>query len=156
MITGRRSWVALVGWIALPLLAGLIGSQFPPGEWYAGLTKPPWNPPNSVFGPVWTTLYVAMGVAAWRVWRHGGWTQQRRPLGWFLAQLAANAAWSPLFFGLQNLGLALADLILLLALAAITMHRFLQVDRLAGWLFAPYLAWLLYAGSLNAALLYLN
>lgn len=152
----RRQWLALLVWILLPVAVGVVGALFPPGEWYAGLRKPPWNPPNSVFGPVWTALYIAMGVAAWRVWRHGGWARQREALTLFLAQLAANAVWTPLFFGLQALGWALADLALILVLAAWTARRFWAVDRIAGWIFVPYLAWLLYAASLNAAILWLN
>lgn len=152
----RGHWLALVGWIMLPVAVGLVGAMFQPGEWYAGLQKPPWNPPNSVFGPVWTALYIAMGVAAWRVWRHGGWARQRQALALFLAQLAANAIWTPLFFGAQALGWALADLVLIIVLATLTARRFWAVDRIAGGIFVPYLAWLLYASSLNAAILWLN
>src|SRR5690606_33180067 len=103
-----QRWVGLAVWIILPLLAGVIGSRFQPGEWYAGLDKPSWNPPSWVFGPVWTALYIMMGVAAWLVWdRHR--RAARAALMLFVVQLAVNAAWSWLFFGVESPGLALAD-----------------------------------------------
>lgn len=94
-----KSIVALVAWIVLCFSAAAFGSQFMPGEWYAALKKPTWNPPNWIFGPVWSALYTMMAVAAWLVWRRGGFRVNRLPLSLFLIQLFLNALWSWLFFG---------------------------------------------------------
>lgn len=127
-----------------------------PGEWYATLRKPSWNPPAWVFGPVWTALYTMMAVAAWLVWRRGGWAAQRRPLALFLVQLALNAGWTPLFFGLKSPGLALAEIGLLWLAIVGTLIAFARVSRAAAWLLAPYLAWVSFAAALNFALWRLN
>lgn len=86
------------------LFAGVLCGGRWPREWYRALSKPEWNPPNWIFGPVWTTLYLMMGIAAWRVWRRGGFAVNARPLGLFLVQLVLNAAWTPLFFCFHLLG----------------------------------------------------
>ena len=99
---GVRAALALAGWLLLCFAAAAFGGLFMPGEWYAALKKPSWNPPGWIFGPVWMSLYAMMAVAAWLVWRQGGWGKQLKPLLLFLAQLALNAAWTPLFFGLQR------------------------------------------------------
>ena len=120
--------------------------------WYEGLHKPPFKPPNWIFAPVWTTLYVLMAVAAWRVWRREG----LRPLGLYILQLAANFAWSFIFFGEHAIRAALAEIILLFVLVLVTMWDFWGRDRIAGLLFLPYTAWVLFAGFLNAAIWRLN
>ena len=127
-----------------------------PGEWYAALKKPAWNPPAWIFGPVWTSLYTMMAVAAWLVWQRGGFVSQRRPLMLFLAQLALNAAWTPLFFGLHLPGLAFAEILLLWVTIAATLTAFRGVCHAASWLLAPYLAWVSFAAALNFALWRLN
>jgi translocator protein len=147
---------ALLGWIILSFSAAALGGLFSPGDWYRSLNKPTWNPPGWIFGPVWTALYTAMGVAAWRVWRHGGWRVQRTPLIWFLIQLALNAAWTPLFFGLQQPGLAFAEIVLLCVAIAVTLGLFWRTDPIAGWLFVPYLAWVSFASLLNFVLWRMN
>ncbi len=154
--TSRRCYLALAGWVLLCFAAASVGGLFMPGEWYAALKKPSWNPPGWVFGPVWTTLYTLMAVAAWLVWRRGGFAAQRRPLGLFLAQLALNAAWTPLFFGLKNPGLAFAELVLFWLAIAATLVAFRSVSRAAAWLLVPYLAWVSFAVVLNFALWRLN
>ena len=117
--SAMRSALALVGWLALSFTAAAMGGFFLPGEWYASLQKPAWNPPNWIFGPVWTVLYATMGITAWLVWKRGGFAGQRVALSLFLLQLLFNALWSPLFFGLRNPGLAFVDIVLLwLALLA--------------------------------------
>jgi tryptophan-rich sensory protein len=151
-----RRWLALVGWLLLCFAAASMGALFMPGEWYAALKKPPWNPPDWVFGPVWSTLYAMMAVAAWLVWRQGGFARQRRPLGVFLTQLALNALWTPLFFGLQRPGLAFAGIIALWLAIAWTIAAFWRVHRVAAWLLAPYLAWVSFAAVLNGTLWSLN
>jgi tryptophan-rich sensory protein len=122
--------------------------------WYAGLIKPSFNPPNWVFAPVWTTLYVLMAVAAWRVWRKTG--LKDIALYAFWAQLFLNFCWSGIFFGLHQPGWALAELLLLdLALVA-TLALFWTRDRIAGLLLAPYLAWTSFASLLNYEIWRLN
>jgi translocator protein len=152
---GLRKWVGLGGWILLPLLAGAFGSLFQPGQWFAELAKPTWNPPSWVFGPVWTTLYILMGVAAWLVWRRGG-PIARGALTLFVVQLVFNAAWSWLFFGLQSPGLAFLDIILLWLLIIVTTVAFWRVRMAAGVLLLPYLAWVTFATALNFAIWRMN
>ena len=102
-----------------------------------------------MFGPVWTVLYLMMAVAAWLVWRKGGWRAQRGPLALYLLQLALNALWTPVFFGLRNPGLALAVIILLGAGIVLTGRAFRPVSRAASWLLVPYLVWVVFAAALN-------
>jgi tryptophan-rich sensory protein len=150
------SVVVLAGWVALCWSAALPGAVFRPGEWYASLQKPPWTPPGWIFGPVWTALYTIMGVAAWLVWKRGGFARQGKALSLFLGQLLFNALWSPLFFGMHNPGLALADLLLLWLALAATLAAFWKARPVAGALLVPYLAWVSFAGALNFALWRLN
>ncbi len=149
-------WLGLMAWLALSFSAAAMSGLFMPGEWYALLKKPSWNPPAWVFGPVWTALYTMMAVAAWLVWKGGGFAAQRRPLTFFLAQLALNAAWTPLFFGLHWTGVAFAEIVLLWLAIATTIAAFRPVSRAAAWLLAPYLAWVSFAAVLNFALWRLN
>lgn len=151
-----RRVLALIGWLLLCFAAAAFGGLFMPGDWYAGLKKPSWNPPGWVFGPVWTTLYVMMAVAAWLVWKHGGFAVQRRPLMLFLVQLVLNAAWTPLFFGMHQPGLAFAEIVLLWLAIVATFAAFRSVTRTAAWLLAPYLAWVGFAAALNFTLWRLN
>jgi len=124
--------------------------------WYQALSKPAWTPPDWVFGPVWTTLYFLMALAAWMVWRRTGWSTGRTALGLFGVQLVLNAAWSPLFFSLHSPGIALVDIILLWAAIAATFWSFGRVSALAAGLFVPYLMWVSYATALNWAIWRLN
>jgi tryptophan-rich sensory protein len=148
----RRQIPALVGWVFICFAAASLGGLFMPGEWYASLKKPTWNPPAWIFGPVWTALYTTMAAAAWLVWRRGGWAAQRRPLLLFLAQLALNAVWTPLFFGLHRPGLAFAEIVLLWLAIAASLAAFCSVSRAAAWLLVPYLAWVSFAAVLNFTL----
>lgn len=152
----KSSTLALAGWIVLCFLAPALGAFSMPDTWYAALRKPAWNPPGWVFGPVWTLLYSMMAVAAWLVWRRGGWRMQRLPLTWFLVQLALNAAWTPIFFGLHRPGLAFADIVLLWLAIVGTIISFKRVQRGAAWLLAPYLAWVSFAAFLNFTLWRMN
>lgn len=151
-----RVWLALGGWLLLCFGAAAFGGLFMPGEWYASLKKPSWNPPGWVFGPVWTTLYLMMAVAAWLVWKRGGFSTQRRALALFLVQLTLNAAWTPLFFGLHRPGLAFAEILLLWLAIAAALAAFRPVSRVAAWLLVPYLAWVSFAAFLNFTLWRLN
>jgi translocator protein len=151
-----RQILALLGWVLLCFAAASFGGLFLPGEWYASLKKPSWNPPGWIFGPVWTALYTMMAVAAWLVWRQGGWGKPRKPLLIFLAQLALNAAWTPLFFGLHRPDVAFAEIVLLWLAIAATIAAFRRVSHAAAWLLAPYLAWVSFAAALNFTLWRLN
>jgi tryptophan-rich sensory protein len=146
----------LVLWLGAALAAGLLGSQFMPGEWYASLTKPAWTPPNAIFAPVWTVLYVLMGVAAWLVWRKAGFSGATVPLVLFLLQLVLNSLWSYLFFGAQQPMLAFFEIVALwLAILATTLG-FWKVTPAAGMLLVPYLCWVAFAAALNLQLWRLN
>ena len=153
----RQKLVAgLCVWIALCFLAPAVGAFSPPDEWYRTLAKPTWNPSGWVFGPVWMVLYTMMAVSAWLVWQRGGITKQQKPLSAFMVQLIFNAAWTPLFFGVQRPDLAFIDIILLWLSILVTIILFYQVRRLAAWLLIPYLAWVSFAAVLNATLWNMN
>lgn len=138
------------------LAAAAFGSQFTPGEWYNQLEKPPLNPPGWVFGPVWTVLYFLMAVAAGLVWSQAGWSRASGAITLFFGQLILNAAWSPLFFGLQSPDLALVDILLLWGAIVATMIAFFRLQPLAGWMLVPYLAWVTFATYLNFMIWRLN
>ena len=122
--------------------------------WYAGLVHPSFAPPNWLFAPVWTTLYIAMAVAAWRVWRTSG--TRSAEMAAYAGQLLFNFAWSAIFFGGHRIGLAFIEICILLALILVTTVLFWRRDRLAGLLFLPYLAWTGFAAFLNYAFWVLN
>lgn len=124
--------------------------------WYRNLTKPPGTPPDWLFGPVWTVLYILMGIAAWRVWLAAGFRCAVAALGMFFVQLALNAAWTPLFFGFQRPGSALGVIVALLMAIIATLVLFARHDRLAAGLLTPYLLWVAYATYLNAGFWLLN
>lgn len=149
-----RSLVAPAVFLALVACAAFLGARFEPGPWYEGLQKPPLNPPSRVFAPVWSVLYLAIAVSGWLVWRAR--PASPRPLALWGAQLLFNAAWSPLFFGLHLTGVALVEILLLLALVVATTASFFRVHAPAGALLVPYTAWVLFAAYLNAGLWYLN
>lgn len=149
-----RTLLGLLPFLLLVAAAAAFGVTFQPGAWYEALRKPPGTPPDWLFGPVWTVLYLAIAVAAWRVWRARPGPSTAIVL--WGAQLALNAAWSWLFFGLERPGLALLDIGALLGLLAFTTAAFLEVDRTAGLLFIPYVAWVGYATYLNAGLWWLG
>ncbi len=151
-----RSVLALAGWLALCFGAATFGALFMPGEWYAQLRKPSWNPPSWLFGPVWTALYFMMASAAWLVWRRGGFAANLRPLSLFLAQLVFNALWSWLFFGLKNPALAFVDIVCLWLGILMTLLSFWSVHRTAALLLVPYLAWVSFAAVLNWTLWQMN
>lgn len=136
--------------IAVVAIGGGIGFATLPGEWYAGLVKPSFTPPNWVFGPVWTTLYVLIGWVGARKWLYGG------ALALWVAQMALNFIWSPLFFGLQMPAAALVVIALMWILIAVFIQREWSRDRLSALLFTPYLAWVSLASALNAGIVALN
>lgn len=153
-----RGFLAPAGFIALTLVVGWIGARVTlpaiPG-WYAQLAKPSFTPPNWAFGPVWTALYVMMAIAAWLTWRTDS-PLRSRALALWAVQLALNLAWSMLFFGARQPGLALAEIVALLLAIIATIALFARVAPLAAWLLVPYLAWVGYASALNFAIWRLN
>jgi tryptophan-rich sensory protein len=121
--------------------------------WYESLAKPPWNPPGWVFGPVWAILYPVVAIAGWTIWREG---RSRVAVLLFLLQLAMNAAWPWLFFGLRRLDWALVEIVALVAAILVTIVVFYRLRRRAAFLLVPYLAWVVFAAALNLALWQLN
>lgn len=144
---------SLVLSVAIPLglggISGFLTRNETKGAWYASLKKPSWMPPRALFGPVWTVLYILMGIAAWRVWKAGGGEQ---PMVLYGIQLAMNIAWSFLFFNAKSLKWALFDVVALLGVLVATTTTFYRVDHVAGYLMLPYLAWVAFATALTANL----
>jgi len=153
-----KSAVAAVVLIGAPLLAGAIGAvaSATAPAFYADLTRPSWSPPASLFGPVWTTLYVLMGIAAFLVWQKHGWDGARGALIVFGVQLLVNALWSWLFFH-WRLGFAsIADITALWLLLIGLVIWFFRLRPIAGALLVPYLAWVTFAAALNIATVRMN
>jgi benzodiazapine receptor len=152
----RAVILALVGFVGLSLLVGAADATLLRNSalgWYLSLAHPPGTPPNWLFAPAWTLLYVTIGTAAWLIWRQEGAGSALRLWGW---QIAANALWIPVFFGLHQITLALAVSVVLLVLVALTLRAFARLVPIAGWLMAPCLAWTAYAVYLNAGLWWIN
>lgn len=126
------------------------------GTWYQGLQKPDFNPPDWVFAPVWALLYLTIALSGWRVWRRHGLAGARAAMTAYGVQLTLNLTWSFLFFGGRMIGLALAEILVLLGAIGINAWLFWRIDRLASWLLVPYAAWVAFAGVLNFALWRLN
>jgi len=151
-------WLMLAAFVGACFLAAGVGSVWSPqrqetSAWYDSLRRPAFTPPGWLFGPVWTVLYFLMALAAWLVWRKAGFG---RPVAIFAVQLALNACWTVLFFGLRRPDLAFAEIVILWAAIVATMVTFARVCRPAAWLLAPYLAWVSFAAVLNAAFWRLN
>ncbi|MFA6915441.1 MAG: TspO/MBR family protein [Parachlamydiales bacterium] len=155
-----KEWWVLAAFLSLCFVSESIGSYFTAlsvTDWYPTLNKPFWNPPGWLFGPVWTFLYASMGIAAWLVWKTVG-KISNAPLAFFffLLQLVVNTVWSLFFFTWKNPVFALYDVILLDVLVLITTYLFWRIYKPAGYLMLPYLAWILYATSLNAYIAFNN
>ena len=157
----KHHWLSLLIWAVLLVAAqSLVGANNIPGAWYAQLTKPVWTPPNWLFAPVWTLLYIMIAAAGWRLW----WTLKtimpmplKHPLMLLYGlQLVLNTLWSPLFFGLHLPLAALLDLSALVLLVLLLVRKLYAIDRLGAQLLLPYLAWISYAWTLNAGIVALN
>ncbi len=154
-----RELRGLVLWLVLVLVVAIIGGLVTRGSvngWYPQLVQPDFAPPNAVFGPVWTVLYVMMAYAAWRIWRVHGFGGAPWALGLFMVQITLNLLWSILFFGFQQIGLALFEIVVLWFAILATLLLFWRLDRIAGALLLPYLAWVGFAAFLNHAFWVLN
>jgi tryptophan-rich sensory protein len=148
-------YVPLAIFLLLVVLVATFAATFEAGEWYYALVKPAWTPPPWVFGPAWSLLYLLMAVAMWKVWQTGN-PVRTGALIWWLLQLAFNAAWSWLFFGLNRIGWALGEMAVMIGLVVLCTRAFGNVSRTAGWLMVPYLAWLAFAFALNFSIWTLN
>jgi len=150
--------LGLIGWLVVSFATSAIGAvaSIQAKTFYVQLTQPSWAPPGWVFGPVWTTLFAMMAIAAWLVWRSGGFSSNRVALSLFLIQLVVNALWSWLFFAWHQGDLALANIVLLWILIFATIVCFWRVRPLAGMLLIPYLLWVSFAAVLNYAMWQLN
>jgi len=152
-------WLGLGAFVVLCFLISAIGGAITArsvGTWYQTLNKPPFNPPDWVFAPVWTLLYLMIAVAGWRAWLARELAGARAAFAVYAVQLALNLGWSLLFFGGRMIGVAFAEILLLLAAVGVNAVLFWRIDRAAGWLLAPYAAWVAFASVLNLALWRLN
>ena len=151
----RRLVIALAAPLVVAFVSGL-ATAGGVSEWYPELVKPSFTPPNWVFGPAWTVLYLMMGVSAWLVWRRQDEVDVRRPLTWFVVQLGLNAAWSVLFFGLRSPAAGMVDILLLWLAIGATVRAFAPVSKPAAALLLPYWAWVTFAAALNGGIWLLN
>lgn len=155
-----RSILLLIASILVAQTAGIIGSFFTleaVETWYTTLARPLLSPPNWIFGPVWTTLYTLMGIAAWRIYERRASNPHAVRLLWvYAAHLGVNTLWSIAFFGWQNPPLALGIIAVLWGMIAYLILRFYRIDRIASYLLIPYLAWVTFATYLNASFAVLN
>ena len=151
-----KNVLALLASVLLVSLAASFGALYGPSDWYFQLHKPFFNPPNWIFGPVWSFLYLSMAVAAWLVWLRRNGQVVGLALALFGLQLLLNALWTWLFFGLHWMGVALADILVMEALILLTGYLFWRINHFAGLLFVPYALWVGFASILNMSLWSLN
>lgn len=158
LMSKKTQILGLVGWLVICFATSAIGAigSIQARSFYVELIQPSWAPPGWLFGPVWTTLFAMMAIAAWLVWRSGGFSNNRLALSLFLLQLVVNALWSWLFFAWSKGGLALADIALLWILIATTIICFWRIRPVAGMLLVPYLLWVSFAAILNYVIWQLN
>jgi tryptophan-rich sensory protein len=156
--SSTQKWLGLLAWVLVAFMPAATAAFVDTGSWYGSLKRPAWTPPSWVFGPVWTLLYLLMGIAAWRVWvRHG--LVDRIPqlaIVLFLVHLIFNAAWTWLFFGLHMLTAGAVEIAILWAMILALQVLFWKLDRIAGALLVPYLLWVSYAVTLNIGFAVMN
>jgi len=157
-MTKQQQILGLFGWLGLCFAASFVGAiaSIQAQSFYGQLSQPLWAPPDWVFGPVWSVLYAMMAIAAWLVWRGGGFLANRKALSFFLAQLLVNSLWSWLFFAWRLGALALVDILILWLLIVATIVYFWRSNVLAGTLLIPYLLWVSFATGLNYSVWQLN
>lgn len=146
-------WIMLAVFFGLCAAAALFGATFKPGEWHGALVKPSWNPPNWVFAPVWSVLYIMIALAGWMVWNNAPWSPA---MGLWAVQLGLNAAWSWLFFGLHRMDLAFYDITLLWLVIGAFIIAAWPITLLGAVLFVPYALWVSFAAVLNFSIWRLN
>jgi benzodiazapine receptor len=155
----RSHWIKLVISLVLTIGLGALGGLFTTPQidgWYATLRKPSFNPPNAVFGPVWTVLYALMGISVYLVWKQPASARRKTALGLFVCQFALNFCWSIIFFQLHAIGWAFAEIIILWLFIIATIISFMKVSRTAAMLLLPYLAWVSFAAVLTGFIYRLN
>src|ERR1044072_5062355 len=158
-VSNKGDWIGLIVFLLRCFSVAGLGALATTPEiptWSATLRKPAWNPPNWLFGPVWTALYAAMAIAAWIVWRRTGWGGSNGALWLFVIQLALNLAWSFIFFRFHSPRWAFVEIVALWIAIAATLARFAGISGVSAMLLAPYLAWVTYAAALNFAIWRLN
>jgi translocator protein len=151
-MTKHRSYFTLLIFVLIVSGVALSSAQFQPGEWYAHLQKPGWTPPNWIFAPVWGVLYLMIAVTGWLIFSSSSTILKTL----WIAQLVLNGLWSWLFFGLHRTGLGLIDILTMFACIATLLALSCKASKAVGWLMAPYLVWVGYASTLNAAIYLLN
>jgi translocator protein len=155
-----KNWIKLVISIAVPVAVGGVAGLFTRPEidgWYQTLQKPSWQPPNWVFGPVWTTLYIMMGIALYLVWKsNAAATQKRTAITLWIVQLVFNFFWSFIFFRQHQLDWALGEIIVLWFFILLTIFSFARISKLAAWLLLPYISWVSFASILTYTIYQLN
>lgn len=153
-----QRWLGLLAWVAVAFVPAATAALVDTGPWYDALNKPAWTPPSWVFGPVWTLLYLLMGIAAWRVWVGHGFGDRGACLALvaFLVHLIFNAAWTWLFFGLHMLTAAAIEIVILWVMILVLIVLFWKRDRIAGALLLPYLLWVTYAVTLSIGFAVMN
>ncbi len=156
---GWRSWLGLGGFVTLVATVSAVGGVVTAGSvhtWYQTLSRPPFTPPDWVFAPVWTTLYVMIAISGWLVWKEAGFRSAKSAFMVYGVQLALNLAWSILFFGLHQIELAMVDVLLLLAAIVVNVQTFHPINKTAALLLLPYAVWVSFASLLNLGFLLLN
>lgn len=143
-------------WLLISALVAWFGAQFNTGQWYTTISKPTWTPPGWLFGPVWTMLYIMMATAAFLVWRATQRTFKNKTIQLYLIKMLFNASWSWVFFGLHQIGWAVANIVILLILIIIVSMKFYRINKTAGYLMLPYLLWVSFATILNFNIWLLN
>lgn len=155
-----KNWVKLLISLALPQIAGISGVLFTEtgeGSWYRQINRPSWNPPGWVFGPVWTMLYIMMGIAFYLVWKSSASEKLKRPaMTFWIIQLALNFFWTVIFFGAHQPGWATLEIIVLWIFILLTILAFFRINKTAAWLMVPYLLWVSFASVLTATIWQMN
>ena len=148
--------VSLAVCFSAAALGGFATTPSVNGDWFVNLKKPSWNPPNWIFGPVWSALYLMMAIAAWLVWKKSGFSKSKRALVWFGLHLVLNIMWSVLFFAWQQPSWAAFEILILWISIAVSIALFYRHSKLAAGLLTPYLAWVTFAAFLNIAIWLMN
>ena len=151
-----QSYLGLLVFIVACVATAMSGAIFRPDAWYRQLKKPSWQPPDWLFGPAWTVFYALIAVAGWMVWLKAGFAGAALPLTLYFLQLALNALWSAIFFGMRRIGLAAVETVFMWLVIVATIVTFYPIEPRAAWLMVPYLCWVSFAFVLNVTVWRLN